>query len=437
MIKKYSINWFAQKFNSAGALGLLNWMPDKLYIQILFRLRMGSRLDLKHPRTFNQKLQWLKLYDRKPIYATMVDKYEVKKFVAERIGEEYIIPTLGVWDKFEDIDFAMLPRQFVLKCTHDSGGLVICRDKSQLDMMMAKEKIEHSLKANYYFGGREWPYKNVKPRIIAEQYMQDGVPPDLPVYRFFCFNGEPKIIQVIQNESIDYFDIQWNLRSLKGGNLNSKIPLKKPENFDRMLELVRRLYRDKKSFLCADLYDEINDKIYFTEYTFFSDVEMENFDPQKWDEILETRKDLAERSKKGYLILSEDRIVFEKEKVKSLTDYKFYCFNGKPEYLYVSTGLENHATASISFLTLDWEFAPFGRSDYKPFTELPEKPSLFEKMKVLATKLAEGHKFLRVDLYQINGRIYFSELTFSPCCGMMMFDPVEWDQKLGDLIQLS
>ena len=139
----------------------------------------------------------------------------------------------------------------------------------------------------------------------------------------------------------------------------------------------------------------------------------------------------------GYLILNEDRIIFEKEKVKGLIDYKFYCFNGKPEYLYISTGLEDHTTASISFLTLDWEFAPFGRSDYKPFTKLPEKPSLIEEMKVLAEKLAKGHKFLRVDLYQINDRIYFSELTFSPCGGMMPFDPIEWDEKLGDLIKLT
>ena len=284
------MNWIAKKFNSAGAVGLLNWMPDRLYLKILFRLRMGYPLDLNNPKTFNQKLQWLKLYDRKPEYTMMVDKYEVKKYVAERIGEQHIIPTLGVWDRFDDIDFDKLPNQFVLKCTHDSGGLVICRDKSTLNFDAAKEKIESSLKSNYFWGGREWPYKNVKPRIIAEQYMQDGVREDLPVYKFFCFDGEPKIIQVIQNdkqsnESIDYFDTQWQMLELKQNFPNSGTPIKKPESLDILLNLVRRLASVKKSFIRVDLY-EVNDIIYFSEYTFFSDNGLTKFTPESWDRVL-------------------------------------------------------------------------------------------------------------------------------------------------------
>ncbi len=287
--------WVTQKFNSAGVVGLLNWMPDRLYLKILYRLRIGKRLNLKHPTTFNEKLQWLKLYNRKPIYTTMVDKYQAKKYVADRVGGGYIIETYGVWDRFEDIDFDALPDQFVLKCTHDSGGLVICRDKSRLDLEQAKKKIQRSLKRNYYYGGREWPYKNVKPRILAEQYMEHRAgtraeqkhPSSLPVYKFFCFGGEPAIVQVIQNdkqrdESIDYFDANWNLLELRQNFPNSRTPLPRPERFDEMLFLTRALAKDEEGFLRVDLY-EINGKIYFSEFTFYSDNGMASFEPPEWD----------------------------------------------------------------------------------------------------------------------------------------------------------
>ena len=167
---------------------LLNCLPDSAYLKLVYRQSVGKKLNLKNPQTFNEKLQWLKLYDRRPEYTRMVDKYEAKRYVAERIGEEYIIPTFGVWDRFDDIDFERLPNQFVLKCTHDSGGLVVCRDKSRLDFQVARKKIEKSLKTNYYLHSREWPYKNVKPRIIAEQYMEDESTEGLLVlmdYKFY------------------------------------------------------------------------------------------------------------------------------------------------------------------------------------------------------------------------------------------------------------
>ncbi len=178
----------------------------------------------------------------------------------------------------------------MLKCTHDSGGIVICRDKQKLDKKKAKKILSKSLKQNYFWHGREWPYKNVKPRILAEQYMQDGVSSDLPVYKFFCFGGEPKIIQVIQNdkqknESIDYFDAEWKLLDLRQNFPNSEIPLNKPKNFEKMLGFAKELSKEKKSFLRVDLY-EINGKIYFSEFTFFSDGGMATFNPPKWDEIL-------------------------------------------------------------------------------------------------------------------------------------------------------
>lgn len=270
--------------------GWLNPLSDKMYLKLMYRARLGKRLNLKNPKTFNEKLQWLKLYNRKPEFTKMVDKYEVKKYVADLIGEECVIPTLGVWDKFEDIDFEALPNSFVLKCTHDSGGLVICKDKSQLDLAAAKSKIERSLKRNYYKHGREWPYKNVKPRIIAEEYMEDeNSKESLNVYKVMTFSGEPKIIQTIQNdkksnETIDYFDTNWNLLDLRQNFPNSEIKLSKPEKLEEMLSLSR-LMGEGFSFLRIDFY-EVNGKVYFSEFTFYSDSGTAKFKPCEWDEKL-------------------------------------------------------------------------------------------------------------------------------------------------------
>lgn len=276
-------------------------IPDEPYLKMVYRGYMGKRLDLENPTTFNEKIQWLKLHDHNPQYSRMVDKYEAKKYVAEIIGEEYIIPTLGVWEHFDDIDFDSLPDQFVLKCTHDSGGLVICRDKKQLDKAAAKKKIENCLKTNFYLTGREWPYKDVKPRIIAEKYMEDDGP----------------------------------------------------------------------------------------------------------------------------------------QKNKSLVDYKFFCWNGRPDLLYVSRGLEHHPTAEISFYGMDGREKEYHRSDYKPYHNAVI-PANFDSMKQLATHLAGeiNCAFVRIDLYSINGNIYFSEITFSPCSGMVPFEPASADEALGKALSI-
>ena len=267
-------------------------MSDEKYLRILYEAKFNKPLRLNPPITFNEKLQWLKLNDRKPVYSIMVDKYAVKEYVAERIGEGYVIPTLGVWDSFKDIDFASLPNQFVLKCTHDSGGLVICRDKSKFDYNTAKKKISKSLKRNYFFSGREWPYKNVTPRVIAEQYMQDGGNAALPVYKFFCFDGTPRIVQVVKNdkqtnETIDYFDTEWNRLELRQNFPNSDVPMRKPVMLDEMLNIASQLSKDKVGFIRTDLY-VVNGKIYFSEYTFFTDSGLAKFIPEKWDETLGT-----------------------------------------------------------------------------------------------------------------------------------------------------
>lgn len=286
------------RFGYLSKLGFYDNLSDKQYVEKEWFSHWQKPLNLENPQTFNEKLQWLKIYNHNPQATIMVDKYAVKQYVSERIGKQYIIPTLGMWDSFYDIDFNLLPEQFVLKVTHDSGGLVICKEKNKLDINATKKILQKSLKRDYYKVHREWPYKNVPRRIIAEKYMKDR-------------NNE------------------------------------------------------------------------------------------------------------------------------ALTDYKFYCFNGVPLYLYVSVGLDNHETAKISFLTTDWTFAKFGRTDYKALDVLPPKPQNLEKMIEISKKLSTGFPFLRVDLYEINGQVYFGELTFTPCAGMMPFNPPDADLEIGKLLDIS
>lgn len=255
--------------------GWLNGIPDELYLKILYKALMGKKLDLEHPHTFNEKLQWLKLHDRNPKYTMMVDKYEAKKYVADIIGEEYIIPTLGVWNRFDDIDFDSLPDQFVLKCTHDSGGLIICKDKSKLDYYVAKRKIEKSLKNNYYYSGREWPYKNIVPRVIAEPYIEDEFG-ELRDYKFSCFNGTADNVMVCMDRASGeakfyFFDKDWNLLKLnkRGQTVMPGFTVEKPKNLEKMFEIATIL-SENLPYARVDLYN-INGKIYFGEITFYPD----------------------------------------------------------------------------------------------------------------------------------------------------------------------
>ena len=275
----------------------LKFMSDEKYIKLKYKLVTGSKLNLDNPKNFNEKMQWLKLHDRKDIYTTMVDKYEAKKYVANIIGEEYIIPTIGVYDNFEDINFEDLPNQFVIKCTHDSGGIAICKDKSKFDIASAKKKIEKCLKRKYFYIHREWPYKNVKPRIIIEKYMEN-----------------------------------------KTGS--------------------------------------------------------------------------------------------------SIRDYKFFCFNGEPKIMYLSEGLENHATASMSFFDMDFNLTDCKRKDYKCLSNILPKPKNFELMKKFSSILSKNIPHLRVDFYEVDEKLYFGELTFSTCAGMIPFESDEWNEKLGSFIEL-
>ena len=268
---------------------LTNMLSDKAYIRLKYYYHFGRLPNLNEPRTFNEKLQWLKLNDRDDIFTDMVDKYEAKKIVSKIIGEEYVIPTYGVWDRYDDIDFDSLPEKFVLKTTHDCSGVVICKDKNSFDRENAKVFLEKHLNFNYYYESREWPYKNIKPRILAEEFVKDGNRDYLPVYKFLCFGGEPRIIQTIQNdkqpnESIDYFDTKWELLDMRQNYPNSDKPLCRPEKLDEMCNIARMLSKGRP-FLRVDLY-LINGDIRFSEFTFYSDAGLAAFHPSEWDDTL-------------------------------------------------------------------------------------------------------------------------------------------------------
>lgn len=277
------------RFRILAGIGIYNWLTDEEFLRRKFKACLGVELDLGNPRTFNEKLQWLKLYDRNPQYTEMVDKYEVKNYVSRCIGEEYIIPTLGVWDSFDEINFDELPDKFVLKCTHDSGGLVIVKDKSQLDKSVAKRKIEKSIKKNYFYAGREWPYKDVRPRIIAEQYMENNGE-DLVDYKIHNFNGVPKIILVCRDRfkesgiTEDFYSENWvHLDVRRPGVPNAEVELEQPEELKKMLELAKKISKDM-AFVRTDFY-AINKKIYFGEITFYPANGFVGFEPEKYDEL--------------------------------------------------------------------------------------------------------------------------------------------------------
>lgn len=285
-------------FMAAIIQNFFRWLPDKTYLQLLYRFKMGHRLDLNHPKTFTEKIQWLKLYNRRPEYTLMVDKYAVKKYVADIIGEKYIIPTLGVWDKPEDIDWDALPNEFVLKTTHGggSGGVVICKDKKTFDRNKAILTLRDSMNSDIYRSLREWPYKDVKKRVLAEKYMapKDMVNNpiyDLSDYKFFCFNGEPKYCQVIRDrhskESIDFYDMNWRHQEFVGLNpiaSNGINPVPRPLLLDDMICICHKLSENTK-FVRIDMY-VIDNRIYFGEITFYPASGMGLFNPDKWNEEL-------------------------------------------------------------------------------------------------------------------------------------------------------
>ena len=278
--------------------GLLKWMPDERYLRIVYRLRMHKKLDLETPSTFSEKIQWLKLHDRREIYRDMVDKRTAKEYAAERIGAEYIIPTLAVWDSPEAIDLKGLPERFVLKVNHDSGGVVICRDKAGFDLDAAKKKLRTHFSNNGYWYGREWPYKDIRPCVLAEELLLDDASDqadrDLPDYKFYCFDGEPKYCQVIcdrrQHETIDFFDMDWGHQEFVGLNAypneysNAPRELPCPPCFDEMKRAAKILSRGMR-FIRVDFY-AVGGRMYFGEMTFYPASGLGTFTPEVWNRRL-------------------------------------------------------------------------------------------------------------------------------------------------------
>lgn len=263
-------------------------IPDRFYIEWIFYRRMGYKLNLKNPKTYSEKLQWIKLYDRNPLYTKLVDKYSAKDYIASRVGDKYVVPNLGVWNSFEDIDFSKLPQSFVLKTTHDSGGVVICKNKSCFDVDKARRLLNDSLNHDYYLKGREWPYKNVPRRIIAEEYLEDEKTKELRDYKFFCFNGQVKALFVATDRQnrpepcFDFFDENYNhLDIVNGHPLADSIPAK-PESFEEMKEVAARLSEGFPE-IRVDFY-EVNGKPYIGELTFFHHGGWMKFEPETWDE---------------------------------------------------------------------------------------------------------------------------------------------------------
>ena len=428
----------------------------------MFRKRVGYQLDLNNPKTFNEKLQWLKLHDHNPLYTTMVDKYAVKEYVADKIGAQYIIPTLGVWDHFDEIEFDKLPDQFVLKCTHDSGSVVVVADKGKIDKDVAKEKLENGLRHNYYYAGYEWPYKNVPPRIIAEKFMADEKQSELGLddmtdYKFMCFNGIVRCVFTCTDRRSDdglkvtFFDNDWKQlpfeRHYPAAAAGS---IKRPNQFGLMKQLAEKL-SENIPFVRVDFY-EINNQVYFGELTFYPGAGMEEFSPEKYDYILGEWIKLPNVPRGGdifigdgfYLWLHTGEPVVSKQNCANsqlanygLIDYKFHCFNGYVDSVMLCL---DRGTSDTKFYFFDreWRLKRYNvRGQKAPENFTIPKPPNMEEMFSIAETLAEDFPFVRVDLYSIAGQTYFGELTFYPQSGFDSNLLRTTDEYWGDLIDLD
>jgi hypothetical protein len=276
--------------NNIALSPIFRILSDKTFLKLQYKLIIGKKLNLKNPKTFNEKLQWLKLYDRNPAYVSLVDKYAVRKYIENTIGSEYLIPLLGVWESFDDIDFKKLPNQFVLKCTHDSGSFYICKDKNNIDKNMLKQKYDNHMKRNMFWHAREWSYKIVKPRIICEKYMVDDSGIELKDYKFTCFNGEVKCSFVCLNRNsrnglnVDFYDMDWKPMPFERHYHNSGTIIPKPKNYNKMVEFAEKLSKDIP-FVRVDFY-ETNGQLYFGELTFYPGAGFEEFTPESYDALL-------------------------------------------------------------------------------------------------------------------------------------------------------
>ena len=283
-------------FYNLANLNCVKWIPDGILLKFVFRITIGKPLDLVNPKTFNEKIQWLKLYDRNSKYTKLVDKYEVREYIKNAIGAKYLVPLIGVYESFSEIDFSKLPNRFVLKCTHDSGSTIICKDKSKFDINRAKRKLEKKLKINLFWKTREWPYLNIKPRIICESLLEVPGNKELIDYKIMCFNGVPRCLFLCLDRGsdsglkVDFYDMDWNPLPFERHYPRSERVIKKPQCFDEMVNLSKILSRSIP-FVRVDFYI-IENKIKFSELTFYPGSGIEEFTPESFDEILGSWLDL-------------------------------------------------------------------------------------------------------------------------------------------------
>ena len=294
-------NPLVRKAWNAFWLVLFHTMPDKPLLSLYFRRKFHRKLDWENPQTFSEKIQWLKIYGRTPVNRVMCDKYLVKDYIKCKIGEQYVIPLLGVWDRPEDIDFSKLPEKFVIKCNHNSGtGMYICRDKSKLNEEAIRRNLRKGLKEDYYIDSRDYCYKDIPRKIIAESYMEDAETKELRDYKFFCFDGEPKALFIasgrLQGEdsvTFDFFDMDYNHLPFTNGHPNAKVQPKKPKCFEEMKQLAAQLSKGMPH-VRVDFY-EVNGHVYFGEFTFSHWSGFMPFKPEVWDYTFGSWLKLPER----------------------------------------------------------------------------------------------------------------------------------------------
>lgn len=425
-----------------AACGMYNGLSDEEFLKKYYRAVFHKELNLDNPETFNEKLQWLKLYNRKTEYTMMVDKYKVRQYVADTIGEQYLIPLLGVWDAPEDIDFDTLPEQFVLKCNHNSGlGMCICKDKNKLDIQKVKRALKRGLEQDYYLTRREWPYKDVPRKIIAEKYMSDGSSEELNDYKLMCFNSKVKTTFVCSNRfskdglNVTFYDTDWKRMPFERyAHPASKTEIAKPKTYDEMVALAERLAQEMP-FLRVDFY-EIKGKPYFGELIFFPASGFEKFNPESWDKTL---GDWIKLPGGGYLIYNTGyRLLLhdcENDVLDSLKDYKFYCFNGVMRFVMINSDRNTAKSTKADYFDRNFNWLDFTWG--YPHSDIrPSRPNKYEEMISVAEKLSAGLPHARVDLYECNNQIYFGEITFFDGSGFDKIQPIEWDYKIGRMLDL-
>ena len=266
-----------------------NFLSDSMYLKLKYYCKIGRKLNLNNPKTYNEKLQWLKLYDRNPLYTKLVDKYEVKQYVIERIGDSHVAKTLDIWDSPQEVALQGLPQRFVLKTTHGGGnsGVIICKDKTSIDEEKLRHALALSMGQDLYRDSREWPYKDVKRRIIAEEYLEDKETGELRDYKFFCFNGEVKALfvaterQTRKEPFFNFFDREFNSLELRQGHPCAPVPPAKPALFEEMVRIAEKLSANMPH-VRVDLY-QANSQVYFGEFTFYHFGGMVHFEPEVWD----------------------------------------------------------------------------------------------------------------------------------------------------------